>query len=65
MEIHRVGKIVHTLGISTIRYGLAINLLEIGRVKFDDYEVENIASPRNLQPPARVVCRRIGGEEGC
>ncbi|MFL6051613.1 MAG: YkgB family protein [Actinoallomurus sp.] len=36
------GKNLQTVGLSTVRYGLALNLLWIGRLKFEDYEVENI-----------------------
>ncbi|MER5687992.1 DUF417 family protein [Streptomyces sp. NPDC002205] len=37
-----VDKNLQTAGLSTTRYGLALNLLWIGRLKFEDYEVENI-----------------------
>jgi len=37
-----VDKKLQTAGLSTTRYGLALNLLWIGRLKFEDYEVENI-----------------------
>ncbi|MER5915778.1 DUF417 family protein [Streptomyces sp. NPDC001982] len=37
-----VGKNFQTGGLLTTRYGLALNLLWIGRLKFEDYEVENI-----------------------
>ena len=37
-----VDKSLLTAGITTARYGIIANLLSIGRLKFEDYEVENI-----------------------
>ncbi|MGV9386834.1 DUF417 family protein [Nonomuraea sp. NPDC003707] len=65
-------KIVRSVGISTVRYGLVINLLEIGRIKFEDYEIENIRPlvtssppPRGLSPDwgEKKVARLIGVTE--
>ncbi|MEU7693358.1 DUF417 family protein [Microbispora sp. SCL1-1] len=60
MELHCIGKIVHSLGISTIRYGLALNLLEIGRLKFEDYEVDNIRPLVTASPPLAWLVARLG-----
>ncbi|MFF4122397.1 DUF417 family protein [Microbispora rosea] len=60
MELQRIGKIVHGLGISTIRYGLALNLLEIGRLKFEDYEVDNIRPLVTASPPLAWLIARLG-----
>ncbi|MGQ4424056.1 YkgB family protein [Streptomyces violaceoruber] len=38
----RVGDNLSKAGLLTTRYGLALNVLWIGRLKFEDYEVENI-----------------------
>ncbi|WP_433501267.1 YkgB family protein [Sphaerimonospora sp. CA-214678] len=60
MERHRIGKIMHSAGISTIRYGLVINFLEIGRIKFEDYEVENIRPLVTSSPPFAWLVGRLG-----
>lgn len=60
MEIHRIGKIAHSVGISTIRYGLVVNLLEIGRIKFEDYEVENIRPLVTSSPLLAWLIARLG-----
>lgn len=58
--MHRIGQIVHSVGISTVRYGLVINLLEIGRIKFEDYEVENIRPLVTSNPPLSRLIARLG-----
>ncbi|GGO01367.1 YkgB family protein [Microbispora bryophytorum] len=60
MKIHRIRKTMHSVGISTIRYGLVINLLEIGRIKFEDYEVENIRPLVTSSPPLAWLIARLG-----
>src|SRR4051812_33725545 len=60
MKMHRIGQIVHSVGISTVRYGLVINLLEIGRIKFEDYEVENIRPLVTSNPPLSRLIARLG-----
>jgi uncharacterized membrane protein YkgB len=60
MKMHRIEKIVHSVGISTVRYGLVINLLEIGRLKFEDYEVENIRPLVTSSPPFSWLIARLG-----
>ncbi|WP_432934423.1 YkgB family protein [Microbispora sp. CA-135349] len=60
MKICRIGKLVHSMGIATIRYGLVINLLEIGRIKFEDYEVENIRPLVTSSPPLAWLIARLG-----
>lgn len=49
-------KNLQTAGASTLRFGLALNLLEIGRLKFEDYEVENI---RPLVTPHPMFSRLV------
>lgn len=60
MKIRRIGKLVHNIGILITRYGLVINLLEIGRIKFDDYEVENIRPLVSSNPPLTWLVARLG-----
>lgn len=61
-----------TAGFATARYGIALNLLSIGRLKFEDYEVENIRplitqsplfSPLVAKLGERKLARLIGGTE--
>jgi uncharacterized membrane protein YkgB len=60
MDIRHVRKIAQDTGISTIRYGLVINLLEIGRIKFEDYEVENIRPLVTSSPPFSWLIAKLG-----
>jgi uncharacterized membrane protein YkgB len=63
---------IQAAGFTTIRYGLVLNLLAIGRLKFEDYEVENIRAVITHSPlfsrlvakfGARKVARAIGVTE--
>lgn len=63
---------LRTVGASTLRYGLALNLVVIGRLKFEDYEVENIRPLITSSPPfsrfavmlgERRLARLIGAVE--
>lgn len=58
--MHRIGKIMQRAGILVTRYGLVVNLLEIGRVKFEDYEVENIRPLVTSSPPFAWLVARAG-----
>ncbi|BBJ37903.1 DUF417 family protein [Streptomyces antimycoticus] len=53
-----VAKGLQSTGFSTIRYGLALNLLSIGRLKFESYEVDNI---RPLITASPVFSRLLTG----
>ncbi|TDD53503.1 DUF417 family protein [Nonomuraea terrae] len=44
----------------TLRYGLVLNLLLIGRLKFEDYEVDNIRPLLVASPPFSRLARRYG-----
>jgi reactive chlorine resistance protein C len=64
MGMHHARGIVQDVGILAIRYGLVINLLEVGRIKFEDYEVENIrplvtSSPLFSWPIARLGEKKV------
>ncbi|WUW07738.1 DUF417 family protein [Streptosporangium sp. NBC_01469] len=63
---------LRTVGAATLRYGLALNLVVIGRLKFEDYEVENIRPLITSSPPfsrfavmlgERRLARLIGAVE--
>lgn len=60
MEMHYARRIAQDAGILTIRYGLMINLLEIGRLKFEDYEVENIRPLVTSSYPFSWLIARLG-----
>ena len=66
------GKRLQSAGLATARYGIALNLLSIGRLKFEDYEVENIRplitqsplfSPLVAKLGTRKLARLIGATE--
>lgn len=44
----------------TLRTGLVLNLLLIGRLKFEDYEVDNIRPLLVSSPPFNRLARRYG-----
>ncbi|MER5645195.1 DUF417 family protein [Streptosporangium sp. NPDC002524] len=63
---------IRTAGALTLRFGLALNLVVIGRLKFEDYEVENIRPLITSSPPfsrlatvfgERRLARLIGAAE--
>jgi uncharacterized membrane protein YkgB len=58
--MRQVRRIAQDAGILTIRYGLVINLLEIGRIKFEDYEVENIRPLVTSYPPFSWLITKLG-----
>ncbi|MBW8707014.1 Inner membrane protein RclC [Streptomyces sp. MBT84] len=47
-------------GIIATRYGLALNLLSIGRLKFEPYEVENIRPLIVSSPLTKKALKRLG-----
>ncbi|GAA1328093.1 DUF417 family protein [Pseudonocardia xinjiangensis] len=51
------------IGMATVRYGLALNLVAIGRLKFEDFEVENIRPLINGSPPFSRLAARFGERE--
>ncbi|GGJ59570.1 YkgB family protein [Streptomyces brasiliensis] len=51
---------LRSAGFSTIRYGLALNLLSIGRLKFESYEVENIRPLITASPMFSWLVARLG-----
>ncbi|MFD1498216.1 DUF417 family protein, partial [Streptosporangium lutulentum] len=48
------------VGASTLRFGLALNLMVIGRLKFEDYEVENIRPLITSSPPFSRLATMFG-----
>lgn len=57
------GKSLESTGFSTIRYGLALNLLSIGRLKFESYEVENIRPLVTASPVFSWLVARLGEQK--
>ena len=51
---------LQTVGASTLRFGLALNLMVIGRLKFEDYEVENIRPLITSSPPFSRLAAMFG-----
>lgn len=51
---------LRTLGVSTLRSALATNLVWIGRLKFEDYEVENIQPLVTSSPLFAPLVKRWG-----
>ncbi|MGJ6965610.1 DUF417 family protein [Streptosporangium sp. G11] len=47
-------------GASTLRFGLVLNLVIIGRLKFEDYEVENIRPLITSSPPFSRLAAMLG-----
>ncbi|MFD8161024.1 YkgB family protein [Streptomyces malaysiensis] len=58
-----VGQGLHNTGFSTIRYGLALNLLSIGRLKFESYEVENIRPLVTASPLFSRLLAELGEQK--
>jgi uncharacterized membrane protein YkgB len=48
------------LGMAAIRYGLALNLMVIGRLKFEEFEVENIRPLINGSPLFSRLATMLG-----
>ena len=51
---------LQTVGASMLRFGLALNLMVIGRLKFEDYEVENIRPLITSSPPFSRLATMFG-----
>ncbi|MEU4404075.1 DUF417 family protein [Streptosporangium sp. NPDC023963] len=51
---------LQTAGASALRFGLALNLVVIGRLKFEDYEVENIRPLITSSPPFSRLADMLG-----
>ncbi|GAA1709525.1 DUF417 family protein [Streptomyces yatensis] len=58
-----VSKCLLSTGFSTIRYGLALNLLSIGRLKFESYEVENIRPLVTASPVFSRLLTELGEQK--
>ncbi|MFD0502254.1 YkgB family protein [Streptomyces chiangmaiensis] len=58
-----VSKGLQNTGFSTIRYGLALNLLTIGRLKFESYEVENIRPLVTASPIFSRLVTKLGEQK--
>lgn len=58
-----VGKGLQSTGFSTIRYGLALNLLSIGRLKFESYEVDNIRPLVTASPVFSRLLTQLGEQK--
>ncbi|MFJ8614210.1 DUF417 family protein [Streptomyces sp. NPDC093675] len=56
-----VGKL-HSGGVTATRYGLALNLISIGRLKFEPYEVENIRPLVSSSPLMKRPLKGLGEE---
>lgn len=54
---------VQAVGASTLRLGLALNLVAIGRLKFEDYEVENIRPLVTSHPMFARLVSKFGEEK--
>ena len=54
------GNRLQTAGLATARYGIALNLLPIGRLKFEDYEVENIRPLITQSPLFSPLATKLG-----
>jgi reactive chlorine resistance protein C len=54
---------LQAVGASTLRLGLALNLVAIGRLKFEDYEVENIRPLVTSHPMFARLVSKVGEEK--
>ncbi len=54
------GRILQTIGASTLRGALALNLVWIGRLKFEDYEVDNIRPLVTSSPLFSPLVAKLG-----
>jgi reactive chlorine resistance protein C len=54
---------LQAVGASTLRLGLALNLVVIGRLKFEDYEVENIRPLVTSHPMFARLVSKFGEEK--
>ncbi|MFF0794292.1 YkgB family protein [Streptomyces spiralis] len=60
MGAHTAIARLHSGGITASRFGLVLNLASIGRLKFEDYEVENIRPVVVSSPLLRRPLRGLG-----
>ena len=54
---------VQSVGTSVLRSGLATNLIWIGALKFEDYEVENIQPLVSSSPLLSPILKKLGEEK--
>jgi uncharacterized membrane protein YkgB len=54
---------VQSVGTSVLRSGLATNLIWIGALKFEDYEVENIQPLVSSSPLFSPILKKLGEEK--
>ena len=59
---HDLSRTLQPAGASTLRYGLALNLVWIGRLKFEDYEVANIHPLVTSSPLFAPLLKKVGEE---
>lgn len=57
---HDTAKTLQSVGASTLRSALAMNLVWIGKLKFDDYEVENIRPLVSSSPLFSPLIKKLG-----
>ncbi len=57
---HDAAQALQSIGTSTLRSALAMNLLWIGALKFEDYEVENIHPLVSSSPLFAPVLKKLG-----
>lgn len=56
---HDTAQALQSLGASTLRYALAMNVVWIGRLKFEDYEVANIQPLVSSSPLFAPVLKKL------
>lgn len=59
-EQHDTAQALQSAGASTLRYALAMNVVWIGTLKFEDYEVANIQPLVSSSPLFAPVLKRLG-----
>lgn len=57
---HDTSRALQSAGASTLRYALALNVVWIGRLKFEDYEVANIQPLVTSSPLFAPLLKRVG-----
>ncbi len=58
-----IGQVLQLAGASTSRYALAMNVVWIGTLKFEDYEVANIQPLVSSSPLFAPVLKKLGQEK--
>lgn len=53
-------EVAQSIGASILRYALAVNLLWIGALKFEEYEVENVRPLVSSSPLLSPVAEKLG-----